>query len=113
MLNFILKAFKRKGSEHHIPAYELRVVKIYAPIMLSATIFSILFFAFFGLPIFVLIFVEGLSMVLAGIQGNSMVFAEGLILSFLIGVQIFGFVFFVVRSSLRCKARLSVRQEYG
>jgi hypothetical protein len=79
--------------------------------MLCATVFSILFFAFLGLPIFVLIFVEGLGMVLVGIQGNSMVFAEGLIFSFLIGVQIFGFVFFVVRSLLRFKTHLSVRQE--
>ena len=108
ILIFFLKIFRRKRNEQQIPANELRVVKIYAPIMLGATTFSILFFAFFNLPIFSLIFIEGFDMMLNGLQINPVLFAEGLILTFLIGIQIFGFIFFVIRSLLSFSSRLKM-----
>lgn len=53
VLNNFLRLFKGKREKLQIPEKEQRVVRIYAPLMLVATVFSVLFFAFWGLPIFV------------------------------------------------------------
>jgi putative peptide zinc metalloprotease protein len=101
ILNFFLKVFKRKQLEQNIPQKELKVIKIYAPIMFFSTILALLLFAIFALPIFSFVFIEGINRMLAGIQGNIMFFVEGLLLTCLIGIQLFSFILFTIRSLFR------------
>jgi putative peptide zinc metalloprotease protein len=112
VLNLLLGLFKGKRIEYLIPPNELRVVRVYAPFMLVATVLATLLFAFLGLPIFVLVFVEGAKMLFDGLQGNVMLFAEGLALTFLMGLQVFGFLFFLVKTLFRFRSSLkSVAKE--
>lgn len=106
VLNTFSRIFRGKNEEHQIPAKELRIVEIYAPFMLVATVLSVLFFAFRGLPIFVSIFSEGVNLFLVGLQGSLQALAEGLVLTCLIGLQIFGFLFFVIRGLFIFRSRL-------
>jgi putative peptide zinc metalloprotease protein len=106
---FLLKVFKRSKAienKYSIPINELRVVRIYAPFMLLATVFAVLIFAVWGLPIFALIFVEGFKLLLTGLGGNSGFFVEGLILVCLIGIQMIGFFLFIFKALLRFKGYL-------
>ncbi len=77
--------------------------------MLIATIFSVLFFAFWGLPIFLAVFFEGIDLFYIGFQGNLESLVEGLVLICLTGLQIFGFLFFIARGSFRLRSRLISR----
>jgi hypothetical protein len=106
IFNSLLKVFTGKQKKPQIPARELRVVRVYAPIMLMATGLSLLLFAFLGLPIFALLFVKGVNSLLAASEGNLGLFVEGLILTCLMGLQIAGFFFFVIRSLVRFNSRI-------
>ncbi len=109
VLNNFLRLFKGKRKKLQIPEKEQRVVTIYAPLMLIATVFSVLFFAFWGLPIFVAVFFEGVNLFFIGFQGNLESLVEGLVLICLTGLQIFGFLFFIARGSFRLRSRLISR----
>lgn len=106
VLSNFLRLFKGKKIKLQIPKKEQRIVRVYAPLMLVATIFSVLFFAFWGLPIFVTVFFEGVDLFFVGFQGNLEPLVEGLVLICLTGLQIFGFLFFMLRGLLRFRSRL-------
>jgi putative peptide zinc metalloprotease protein len=106
VLSNFLRLFKGKKIKLQIPKKEQKIVRIYAPLMLVATVFSVLFFAFWGLPIFLTVFFEGVNLFSVGIQGNLEPLLEGFVLICLTVLQIFGFLFFLIRGSLRLKSGL-------
>jgi putative peptide zinc metalloprotease protein len=110
ILNLFLKRFKNEQRSHSIPDNELKVVKVYAPLMLIATVLAVSIFALWGLPIFVSVFIGGFNLMLAGFDGSLWLFIEGLILTCLMGLPVFGFIFFMFRSIFRVRRKLKSKQ---
>ncbi len=107
VLNALLTPLKRRTEKPQIPLRELRIVRLYAPFMLMATVISISIFALLGLPILVQMFAQAIQMMVLGYPNDSILFVEGFVLSCLLSIQLFGFLFFMTRSIIRLKSSLT------
>ncbi len=107
--NLFLAFFRNLKIPLSIPRKELRIAKIYAPFMLITTVLSLGFFAVYGLPILIQLLLQAINMLMINSQVDLSTFLEGLILTVMMSLQIFGFVYFIVRTIFGFKQKISSR----
>lgn len=106
ILNTLPSSLGLRTRSVEIPTEELRIIKLYAPFMLIATVMSISAFTLFGLPILFQIFLEAIQTLSLGYKANLLDFVEGLLLTCLTSLHIVGFVYFSARGFLQLRKRL-------
>jgi len=105
IVNKLRSVLKKQKKELNIPKKELKIVKIYAPLMFIATIFALGFFVFLGLPILSALLIEGLTLTISGFESNLALFTEGLTLTLVMSVQIIAFAYFVIKNIKKIKRK--------
>jgi putative peptide zinc metalloprotease protein len=106
ILNTLSSSLRLRTRSFEIPTKELRIIKLYAPFMLIATVMSISAFTLFGLPILFQIFLEAIQILSLGYKANLLNFVEGLLLTCLTSLHIIGFVYFSAQGFLQLRKRL-------
>ena len=107
ILNTVLSPLGLEAKSTDISSRELRIIKLYAPFMLTATALSISVFTLFGLSILFQVLFKGIQMLSLSYEANLPNFTEGLLLMCLASLHIAGFLYFLVHGFLNVRHRIS------
>lgn len=107
ILNTVLSPLGLEAKSTDISSRELRIIKLYAPFMLTATALSISVFTLFGLPILFQVLFKGIQMLSLSYEANLPNFTEGLLLMCLASLHIAGFLYFLVQGFLNVRHRIN------